>query len=100
MTFIFFTPHEVMVRIAASAREKRLFLNFTQQSLAGRSGVSLGVLKKFERTGEIAFYSLLKIAFALDSLAEFMALFQAKSPESYSTLNELLKQKKRKRGRR
>jgi len=98
MTFIFLTPHEVILQVATRAKEKRLALNLTQQSLSNRSGVSLGVLKKFERTGKVAFASLLKIAFTLDSLGEFDALFQAKPPESYSTLNALLNQKTRKRG--
>lgn len=99
MNFNLLIPHDLIIQIAKQAKEKRLSLNLTQHSLSERSGVSLGVLKKFERTGKISIESLLKIALVLDSLAEFSALFKPKSPESYPTLDQLLKQKSRKRGR-
>ena len=99
MDIIFLTPHDLIIQIAKQAKEKRLTLNFTQHSLSLRSGVSLGVLKKFERTGKISIESLLKIALVLDSLSEFSVLFKAKPLESYQTLDQLLKQKTRKRGR-
>ncbi len=94
------TPADLIIQIAEQAKKKRLSLNFTQRSLAERSGVSLGVLKNFERTGKISLESLLKIALVLDALTEFSALFQPKSPESYPSLDQLLKQQKsRQRGR-
>lgn len=99
MDFNFLTPHDLLGKIAAQAREKRLSLNLTQQSLSGRSGVSLGVLKNFERTGKISIESLLKIALVLDALAEFSTLFKPKPLESYPSLDHILKQKSRKRGR-
>ncbi len=99
MNFNLLTPHDLTIQIAEQAKEKRLSLNLTQHSLSERSGVSLGVLKKFERTGKISVESLLKIALVLDSLAEFSALFKPKPLESYPTLDQLLKQKSRKRGR-
>lgn len=93
------TPYELMLKIAQRVKEKRLFLNFTQKSLSERSGVSLGTLKKFEGTGKISLESLLQLALVLDALKEFATLFQPKEMESYSTLNELLSQKRRQRGR-
>lgn len=99
MDFILLTPHDLVIQIAKQAKEKRLILNLTQQSLSKRSGVSLGVLKKFEQTGKISVESLLKLALVLDSLAEFSALFKPKPLESYPTLDQLLKLKTRKRGR-
>lgn len=95
----FITPFEVAKEIAKRSQEKRLFFNLSQLSLSERSGVSLGVIKKFERTGIISLESLLKIAVVLDSLAEFAELF--KPPLSNApTLEVLMKQKKRIRGRR
>ncbi len=94
-----FTPYELLTKIAERSKEKRLSLDLSQQSLADCSGVSLGVLKKFERTGKISLESLLKLALVLDSLQEFDLLFSPKPLESYLTLNQMLKQKKRKRGR-
>lgn len=99
MDFNLLTPYDLIIKIAEQAKAKRLSLNLTQQSLSERSGVSLGVIKKFERMGKISIESLLKIALVLDSLTEFSALFKPKPLESYPTLDLLLKQKSRKRGR-
>jgi transcriptional regulator with XRE-family HTH domain len=99
MPLNFYTPHEILLQIALRAKEKRLFLNLSQKSLSDRSGVSFGVIKKFERTGKISLESLLKLAFVLDALNEFAGLFSPKSLESYSSINQLLAQKPRRRGR-
>ena len=99
MDFNLTTPHDLMIQIAERAKEKRLVLNLTQSSLSERSGVSYGVIKKFEQTGKISIESLLNIALVLDSLAEFSTLFKSKPADSYQSLDQLLKQKVRKRGR-
>ena len=96
---MFYSPYEIALRIARAAQQRRLALNFSQKTLSERSGVSLGVLKKFEITGKISLGSLLQIAVVLDALNEFMALFPEKSPQQYRTMSELLKDKVRKRGR-
>ncbi|MEI3518161.1 MAG: helix-turn-helix transcriptional regulator [Clostridia bacterium] len=61
---------EVSIKIAEKAKAKRKYMKLTQQQLSDKSGVSLGSLKRFERTGEISLSSLLKIALVLDSLKE------------------------------
>lgn len=96
----FMSPLDIVMLIAHSAKEKRLCANLSQQSLSDRSGVSLGVLKKFERTGKISLESLLKLAVALGALGDFVSLFKEKSSDLPATLDELLKTNKRKRGRR
>ena len=48
------TPQEVQKKIADQARTKRLKLNLSQKTLSDKSGVSYGVLKKFEQTGQIS----------------------------------------------
>ncbi len=58
---------EIRVRF----RSLRLRVNLTQAALAKRSGVSLPSLRRFERTGLIAFDSLLKLALVLDRLGDF-----------------------------
>jgi transcriptional regulator with XRE-family HTH domain len=85
--------------IAKVAQEKRLSLNLSQQSLADRSGVSLGTLKKFERTGQISLESLLKIALPLECLNEFMGLFKPNELNALPALDILIKDNTRKRGR-
>lgn len=88
----FKTPYDVSMEIAKKAKAKRKYLKLTQQQLAEKSGVSLGSLKRFERSGEISLSSLLKIALVLDSLKEFDVLFE--KPE-YSSIEELLNDKNR-----
>lgn len=99
ITFPWMTPNDVAQEIALRCRERRLALNLSQQSLSERSGVSLGVLKKFERTSKISLESLLKLAMILDSLGDFSEVFKPTSSQKFPTLDVLLKQKTRKRGR-
>ena len=96
---VFLMPADVMKKVSRAARERRLSLNVSQQSLSKRSGVSLAVLKKFEHTGKISFESLLKLALALGCLGDFFELFKQAPPEEFLTLDSLLNQKTRKRGR-
>ncbi len=93
------TPQEMQLIIAKQVRAKRLKLNLSQQTLSEKSGVSYGVLKKFEQTGQISLASLLKLALALGCMDDFNALFAHKQPETALSLDELLKDSTRKRGR-
>lgn len=99
VSFVMMTPPEIEEHIAKQARLKRLSLNLSQQSLSERSGVSFGVLKKFERTGKISLESLLKIAFALDALSDFKSLFELSDQGKKTSLDEIMQDKSRKRGR-
>ena len=92
-------PAEVSVIISSSVRAKRLSLNLTQQSLSRSSGVSYAVIKKFELSGKISLESLLKIASALGCLKNFLEIFKNKTSLESTSLDELMKQKTRKRGR-
>lgn len=96
---IMMTPHEATQHLASKARLKRLSLNLSQKTLSQRSGVSYGVLKKFEQTGQISLESLLKLALSLNSIEEFYDLFNLTSTEHVFSLDELLEEKTRKRGR-
>lgn len=59
----------------------------TQEQLSERSDVSLGSLKRFERTGEISLSSLIKIAFALGLEDDFDSLFARKG---YASIQEVI----------
>lgn len=88
-----------MEAIASRAKSRRLSLGFTQAGLERRSGVSLGTIKRFERTGKIALHSLLKIALVLESLEDFESVFGKRNSQNTQSLDSLLKEeKKRKRG--
>lgn len=70
------TPNEVALETAARLKAKRLARNLTQAGLALRAGMSTSSLKRFEKTGEISFVSLLNIALVLDCLDECDRLFE------------------------
>ena len=93
------SPYDLSKDIAQLAKEKRLSLNLSQRTLSERSGVSYGTLKKFEQTGQISLVSLLKIALALDALDGFDALFTTSTDPLPTSLDELLTENTRKRGR-
>ncbi len=93
------TTSEMQKVIATRARDLRLELNLSQQTLSEKSGVSYGSLKKFEQTGQISLESLLKLSVILGSMDDFNALFVQRSSEKALSLDELIKNGKRKRGR-
>lgn len=100
MSTIILTPPEMATHLAQQAQAKRLALNLSQKSLAERSGVSYGALKKFERTGQISLISLLKLALVLNSLGDFEKLFAANPLDQITSLDHLMiDTKTRKRGR-
>ena len=80
------TPQEVMLDCAARVRAMRIEQNLSQIALAERVGVSVGTIKRFEKTGEIQFHHLLSIALVLGRLEEFDRLF-AVSPKPQSLFN-------------
>ena len=92
------SPNEVAKGIAKRAKSKRLSLNFKQKTLSEKSGVKYATLKKFEQTGEISLKSLLKIALVLGDFKIFEDLF-VKNMELPSSLDKLLEENIRRRGR-
>lgn len=96
MSIMLKTPAEIALEIAHRAKRVRLNANLSQSGLAERSGVSLGSLKRFESTGQIALESLLKIALTLNCLNDFNALFL--TPVSHISLFSPHAEKARKRG--
>lgn len=65
------TPAEVSKALAERFRAIRKQSGLSQEAMAERSGVSLGSLKRFERTGKISLESLLKLIHLLGRLSEF-----------------------------
>lgn len=81
------TPYNMQKKIAQQARQCRKQQKLTQEELSKRAGVSLGSLKRFEQSGEIALASLLKLAFTLDCLDDFSELFKRKE---YQSIEEII----------
>jgi len=97
LSIILLPPEEFAIKIAARARERRLQKGLTQSGLAHRSGVSLGTLKRFERTGQIALVSLIRLATALGGEQGLENLF---TKREFEKLSDVLEHKKPiKRGR-
>jgi transcriptional regulator with XRE-family HTH domain len=93
------SPEDAALEIAHRCRALRLHRNLTQAGLAAAAGVSAASLKRFERTGEIAFRSLVRIAMALDATAALDGWFAI--PE-FRSIDEAIARSKaptRKRGR-
>ena len=78
-------------------RLRRLEKNWTQQLLASKTTIPLATYRRFERTGEVSFRSLMKIAFALGMEDNFRELF---AKQSYQSVDELLNASKTKQRRR
>jgi len=74
-------------KIAEKLKKIRLSKNLSQKTLAENSGVALGTLKLFERTGQISLFKLAMIASALNRANELDQLFEYE-PERYRTLKE------------
>lgn len=94
----FKTPDFIMDKIKTNYKNKRLELNLTQAGLASRSGVSLGSLKRFEKSGEISLKSLLKLSFILQNLDDFDLIVNPKTPVFKSIEEVIKKEKRRKKG--
>lgn len=81
------SPADINLGIAKRVRMRRKEKKLTQAELSKRSDVSLGSLKRFERTGEISLTSLIKIAFALGYEDDFEQLF---SKKGYASIQEVI----------
>lgn len=79
-------PSDILISTAQNAAVVRKEMNWTQQDLADRSGVSYGSIKRFERFGKISYGSLLKIAEVLNRLSEFETLLLPKDDQRLKKL--------------
>jgi transcriptional regulator with XRE-family HTH domain len=70
------TPQVVLVELARKTRLLRKEKKLSQHDLATRANVSLGSYKRFERTGQVALDSFIRIAFILGRLDDFDALLK------------------------
>lgn len=89
--YIWETPEEINMKIAANLRRIRKRLGISQAKLSELSGVSYGSVKRFESSGQISFLSLTKLAIALGTVDEIKALFE-NTP--YRTIEEVINEQK------
>jgi transcriptional regulator with XRE-family HTH domain len=93
------TPEQLSEALASRIKALRLARGWKQVTLAQRSGVSLASLRRFEDSGRISLQHLLALAFALNRLDDFEALFQTPPASSIAELEATERRPTRKRGR-
>ena len=76
------TPYEMAADVAARFRNVRKSKKTTIKALSEKSGVPYSTIRRFEKTGEIAFLALVKMASALDEDAQITDLFADRIPAS------------------
>jgi transcriptional regulator with XRE-family HTH domain len=87
-------PSDLLLEIAEKHKLLRKHAGYSQREMAERSGVSLGSIKRFERTGLISLESLLRLAAVHDRLNDFEAVFNP--AEDLSRIERLFTQTPRK----
>lgn len=85
------TTEELNKGIADRLRLIRKRKKYSQERLSELSGVSLGSVKRFERTGNISLASLTRIAKALDVEDELRKLF---NDVPYMNIQEVLNERR------
>ena len=68
-------PRDIRLGLAERFRRVRKTARLTQATLAERSGVSLGSLRRFETTGKVSLENLTALADVLGRLVDFETLF-------------------------
>lgn len=68
------TTEEKMLALAGKLRQIRKSKKISQEKLAKMSNVSFGSIKRFERSGEISLYSLIKLTTCLKIKVDFIDL--------------------------
>ena len=88
LSFLPKTPIDIMQELKSKFKERRKSIGLTQTELATRSGVSLGSLKRFEKSGQTSLESLLKLALVLECLEDFEKVCEPKEimPKSIEDL--------------
>jgi transcriptional regulator with XRE-family HTH domain len=80
--------------LAENVRARRLAIGLTQAGLASRSGVPLGTLRKFERTGAASVETLFKLLMVVGGL-ERMIDASAPEPDEFASIEEVLEADRR-----
>ena len=91
MIDVFETPNSVAQAVASRAKQRRIAMQLTQVELAQKAGLPLATYRRFEQKGQITLTGVLQVAFALDCMSDFNALFAS---QSWATMDDMLKQTK------
>ena len=97
MNFVWETPEEIIMGVAARLTRIRKRRKITQQELSVKSNVSYGSIKRFETSGHISLISLIKLCVALECTDEIKRLF---TNVKYKNIEEVLCEQKTSKPRR
>jgi transcriptional regulator with XRE-family HTH domain len=79
-------PEDIAKNIAADFRRRRIEKNITREDMAERSGVAVSNIVRFEQKGLISLKHLIRLAIAMDYIAEIKNIF---AEPKYATMDEL-----------
>lgn len=74
------TPNAILNQWATDARECRIAQRLTQAELASHAGVSLGLIKRFEKGGGINLHTFVRIVSALGRSEALRELLRPEAP--------------------
>jgi transcriptional regulator with XRE-family HTH domain len=97
--FALHTPETVATDLAGRVRALRLEQGLKQSTLAERSGVSLGSLRRFEDTGAVSLDHFLKLVFTLGRIEEVASWLETRTPTTMAELEARHARPQRRRGR-
>ena len=92
-------PGEVALLLAGKSKNLRLFKGYTRKTVSKMSGVPESTIKYFETTGKVSLESILKIAFVLDVLPSFEALFDLPEAGTIAEIEKRYETKLPRRGK-
>ena len=92
------TPRQITELMGQKIQKLRVHRNWTQRTLAKRSGVPLGTLRRFEQSGDISLNSLMMLVGALGMLDEFLRILDPPPARSIRELEKMERVNERKRG--
>jgi transcriptional regulator with XRE-family HTH domain len=92
-------PKSIIIGIRDRFKHLRLSIGYTQEALATRSDVSLGSLKRFERTGEISLVNLVRLSSVLGCMKDLNKIAIEQEKElSFDEMMAPSQKKTKKRG--
>ena len=77
-------------KLSENIRDRRLFMELTQEGLAERSGVPLATLRKFEQKGIISLESFLKLLMVVGGLEDVIHILKPSKP-NFTSIDDVLK---------
>ncbi len=89
---VFITPNDILLKLPALLRQRRVKQGLTQNQLSEKANVSLSVVRKFEQTGHISLESFIKLAFVLD-LTDAILQGIEQNHQNSKSIDEILKSK-------